>query len=348
MKSSFKVAITISFLGLTLLSSACSPVKPPHKQTFEKFTERRAPRDNMAMANGKFDPSLEKKSGFVPFTGVINVNNPTTTVDEKGKTGGLVIEQNKSEETSSESSKPKKSLLERLLSRVDVSDENEAIKVATNTKNPLQRVSNVSGYGLGQGSAAGQNIYEISDEIIPAQPVAKIEISPMQPVAEKSVMLVAQTKPVTQGVYNPSAPLVEVPEVPSKEEMNSKAAEIQSAPELKNIPEVPEKFKQPAPKQNVSDQKKEELVMPKKIEDTPVEKHENSPAPQKAQNKKEMKPKVKNQVNKEVPAKKKVTAYDFIDVGPTKTENSINDPRARVMSSNGSKVVSGELGKLNQ
>lgn len=353
MKRNFKVTLLVTLLGATMLTSSCSPVKPPHKQTFEKFTERRAPRDNMVMANGKFDPESEKKSGFVPYTGVISVNNPTTAVDAKSNTGGLVIEQNSSgaqstsnqnNQQNNQSNQQQKSLLERLLSKLDFSGEQEVVQVAENSSKRTPKQNVVSGYGLGQGSSAGQNIYEIADEIIPAQPVTKIESKPIEPVSEKAMILVAQTKPVTQGVYNPSAPLVEVPKVPSKDEMKQKGDEIKKEPELKDIPQTPEKLKEDPKQPEISHPKKEELVVPDEIKKEDPIVH-SEPKPHMTPKKEMMKHNPNNEM-KQI-NKKKVTAYDFSMSGK-KHDVKINDPKARIMRSNGVEVVSGELGELEK
>lgn len=350
MKRSFKVTLMVTLLGATMLTSACSPVKPPHKQTFEKFSERRAPRDNLAMANGTLDPNAEKKSGFVPYTGVININNPTTQVDTKSKTGGVVIEQNSAgsqstnNQNNQQNNQQQKSLLERLLGKLDFGNEHEVVQVADNSakRSPKQNV--VSGYGLGQGSSAGQNIYEIADEIIPAQPVTKIESKPIEPVTEKAMMLVAQTKPVNQGVYNPSAPLVEVPEIPSKEEMKQKGEKVEGAPHLKDIPQTPDKFKAPEPKPEPKmEPKKEELVVPNEIKKEEPKALEPKPhmMPKKDIEKKHPSHDM-SQVNK-----KSVTAYDF-NMGQKKHDFKINDPKAKIMRSHGAEVVSGELGEFKR
>ena len=340
----------LTFLSATVLTSACSPVKPPHKQTFEKFSERRAPRDNLAMANGNYDPSSEKKSGFVPYEGVISVSNPTTSVDGKTKLGEIVVEQKASGSQSTEAGKdqkatqPQKSLLERLLGKLNVTDEESPIYIAENTSPRAPKQNVVSGYNFGQGSSNGQSIYEIADEVIPAQPVTKIEARKIEPIPETAVVLLAQTKEVTQGVYNPAAPLVEVPEVPSKEQMQQKGDDVKNEPELKNIPETPEKFKDAEPKQpNNKDLKKPETVIPNQMKKDGSEKIEDKE--KMAQPAAEKKAQSKNLPVKH--DKKKISAYDF-GGGVKKDDFKISDAKAKIMRSHGVEVVSGELGELKK
>lgn len=243
-------SLLVTTIATNLLITSCSPLKPDHPQQYHSFKERRAPRDNQIVASGTLGVvSDEKKSSYTPYWGPEPKQKETydastaATATVKATASEIQEKANSAIPPSSDSSNSG-SFFDRLMKKLSISSaDNQPLskKVAfdSNRRAPKQNNQEMLDNNkviedIGQGSARGTTYYDMADDVtqVNAVPVPKVEV----------VQLAQNTNAPST---NPSAPLVNVPEMPDDNTLKQQAAKEQSKPELNRVPTIPQPLSQP-------------------------------------------------------------------------------------------------------
>ena len=319
MKNNYTIAL-ISTVALSFIISSCSPLKPDHPQQFSNFKDRRTPRDNQVASRGTLSED-QKKSGFTPYTGPIPtaVDKTDTSVSTNDKTTvktDSVPPIQGSDKSTTDKTTDTDSVLDRLIKKLSLNNFETPQQFASldQRRAPKQNYidEDVNGQ-FGQGSSAGANYYDIADEISLSAPV-------------KQVVKVAANSESSNQNPNPSASLVEVPEIPSIEKVKQQSAQISDKPELSQVPPKPQQFQKP-------------IESVQQVDEKPIlEKSVISVKKKMVKANKKKKPLVKtSNINRHL------TAYNYFDDKIDIKEIVIKDKAATIQYEHGHPIVSGEL-----
>ncbi len=239
----------LSSVAVTMLLSACgASMKPDHPQVYESFKDRRPPKENIFLEEGKAAPT-HRKTNFRAYTG--------RTVDSKDQkysddqNSGLQDSRHRTDMNSvqgqpqqssttsqgavnsSNNTNTRPSFWDRLkdkFSSLSTSASPEHTMVAAR-KVPIEneiQIAQIQEYHVAQGSTNSYSYYDSADEIVPASPVYSIKEEKLA-----SIMLLAANT-------NSSAPLVDVPEPESYKALKNEA-KLAGKPDLRSVPQASKK-----------------------------------------------------------------------------------------------------------
>jgi hypothetical protein len=367
---------SLSLLTIAVIFlSSCSPLKPDHPQQFSSFKDRRPPRDNQLISNGPqaADAKDFKKTGFIPYSGAEPKEDTSDSASSKASdtVGGIKSQITDSiDSVKKDDSGDSETFFQKLIKKFSSNKVNKSINVATTNGSSNGYNSISEDYaGLGQGSGYGVNYYDMADNIVKAAPVRYIEQTSLDAHVIKA-SYPEQPKLIQPDNNNPSAPLIDIPQIPTQEDLKHKSGQNQQKPELSNIPPKPKEFEQPVEKpmqgKNTATPEvvidKQPFIQVEKDETTPKvsipEKDEGVKAPKdkevnnkKTGSKKADSKRIKKTVNKKDIHKAKdseynenhLTAYNYKESNTGYKDAIIKDKAAKLEYQNGHHIVTGEL-----
>lgn len=326
-----KLSIALLLSTSMLITSCGLNMKPEHQQAYDSFDKRRSPRDNQIASTGGLSDRPSGVSNFSEFSGSVVGKSSETgrTVTDSKTTSGYSAQSvtdsvkatiNSTTTQDNVPTAPNTSVIDRLKEKFSFNSSNES-KFASARMRPIEnnphiQVASVAATTYtqtGQGSdVASYDYYDLADEIDMHSDSYKIEDNKLIQLAKNDSRVSA------------SAPLVDVEDAPSYEEIKSQA-NLDARPEIKDIPNAPQRvrehqLKNQIPSQQAAQPKNQEKIEVRTIKE---ESHSRQPAQQNL-----------------------MQAQD-------KTQNmesgyTLEDRSARVVYMEGKPVVTGTLGSLRK